>query len=628
MCGFLGIYRRGATEAESREDAARLKALSSLIDNRGPDDSGFYGTEGLTLVTSRLAMIAGSEGGQPMHSSDRRLVIALNGELYDQSAVRVALRRRYSFKTLRSDTEALCAVALIGGVSALADVDGQYAAALFDSQAKRLTLVRDRFGIHPLYYARRNGVFYFGSSASAVASLIGVGLSPYSVYLSLSLWGIPDPRSIYEGVSSVRPGFAIEVEGGDLREVSVDPIVFPSEGEEELGLDEEELREALTAAIVNRLDADAPLGMLSSGGVDSGVVARMTHRAGHEVPAYFIASTDRADGELSVVSSTVEACGHDLRVLSPSADDLAENLRSGVLAAGAPLWRTGPLGFDLLAQRIRQDGVRGVLTGDGADELFCGYDVFRIALARRAIGSEDPDIRSAGLNALGTIPSARALARTTAPPMALAPFGSDDVVDSHLPRWRAFGGMAQFLLAPEHRGLALEHTCIDYMRDQMGPQLRPLSPMNRARLLEITTLFQGFLISSQSDRPLMNHGVEGRYPFLSRAVADIAIRTDPAVMCNLSMSKIPVRRLLDDGVMSASAMTPKRPYHPGTVLGSLAFQALCDEYLSSQAIEAVGVFEHQRVTQVLNATQRSDRPRPVDVAALLTVVSTQVLAHG
>lgn len=627
MCGFIGVFRPTARGGDSATDEQKLRALLPGVSHRGPDDASVMVSGPLVLGATRLAMIDAQHGSQPMMTSERRVVGAFNGEIYRHRVTRESLTRRgYRFKTPNSDTETFLALLSQHGVRALSQLDAQYSASAYFLDEQKLVLVRDRFGIHPLFYTEKDGAVYFGSSARMVAALAGgSGISAFATYMLLALWGLPDPLSPFEHVQSVRPGYAIEFVGGRTRHRAVDPIVFPSAGEE-APLDRDALQSAFDEAVDARLEADARLAILLSGGVDSAAVAQAARQASYSLPCYRIAGVQDDHAEATTAAMVAASHSHDLNVVTVTSEDLAAALPSTVAGCEAPFWRTGPIGFEMLATRMSADGIKGILTGDGADELFCGYDLFRITLARIAIGSGYPQAVARGTDALRGISSTAALMKHGRLPLALTPFVvDDDLLYSHSPRWRLYSAAALRLFTRDMQEHIRECDAIKYMRDCHGSDLEPLSPMNRARLLELRTLFQGFLISTQSDRPFMHHGVEGRYPFLSRKVADIAIAANPADLVSLSRAKLPVREQLVARTRPTLTSTPKRAYDPGSPLSSAGFRALCDQHLDPDLVRQGGIFDHTRVTGLLEATLSKRRLRDIDVALLLGVVSTQIL---
>lgn len=607
-------------------DERNIRALMSHVSYRGPDDSAFLRIGRLILATSRLAMLDPDHGAQPMTSIDGRVVVAFNGEIYRHKQAREKLAQLgYQFLTPDSDTETFCGLMSLFGVKALSKLDAQYAAAAYYPEDDRLVLARDRFGIHPLYYRECGGSLYFGSSARAVAILSGhKRVSEFAVYLLLSLWGLPDPLSVFDGVQSVRPGYALDYTGQQIREIAVDPICFPPAGEEQ-PIDHDTLQAALDEAVSARLDADADLAILLSGGVDSAAVAQVASQAGHSLPCYVISNADEPAVETVNARRVADICKHSLKILTLTNDELADAVAVTVEGCDGPFWRSGPIGFELLAHYMNADGVKGILTGDGADELFCGYDLYRTTLARIAIGSADAQESRLGLADLQLVASAKALIQGATRPPALGPYVSDDLLYSHLPRWRIYSGAALRVFAPDVRAALSGYDACQYMRDHHASDLEPLSLLNRARLLELRTLFQGFLVSTQSDRPFMHHGIEGRYPFLSREVADIALATDPLCLCNPRRVKVPIRAILAKRLDPTLAETPKLPYDPGALTLSTRLGAVCSKYLSTDALRQSDVFDPERVTDLMKITLGNATPRGVDIALLLGVLSTQVL---
>ena len=630
MCGIVGVAR---TEREGRDraDVGRVEQALAQLRRRGPDDSRTWQGDGCVLGVARLAMSDVPHGQQPWETDDGAAVLAFNGEIYAAHGLRARLARKGCRFRTTSDTEVLAALLRIDGVGALAEVDGQYSIAYWDRHCRSLTLVRDRFGIHPLYYALTGYGVVFGSAASVVADIVGPRtVNRSAIRHSLVSGGVPESDSVYEGVRQVSAGYALQFSPGGAREVPVDPIRFPPAGEERRTLDDDELRAAFDEAVHNRLQADVPLGLMLSGGVDSGAVAASVGRLGYRLPAYTVASAGADIDEATVARKVASRFGHDFRPVPVDGTMLATRLTAAAHDLGDPQWRPGPIGFDLLAERVSADGVKGLLTGDGADELFCGYDVFKHTLIRRALGRRPTAVET--LRLFDLVPSTAGMVRGNALPSAMAPFAGGDVelTYSHMPRWRTAAGGAAALLSED---LRREHASLSYARhaeDTYGTELATISPLNRARFLELRTMFTPFLISVQSDRPLAQHGVEGRHPFLSRKVADIAIRTDPRLMVSPLHDKFPVRQALVRPYLPFLARAPKVPYEPGWVAlrDAPPFHDLCRDVLSNRAVRHAGMFEPARVDVLVERALAPDHRRERQFGVLLQVLTSQVLFNG
>lgn len=628
MCGILGIVRFDRDDTSGDDRRALTQALEGLR-QRGPDDLRVWAGGGSVLGATRLAMVDAAGGTQPMTSDDGRQVCAFNGEIYNPAAVRARFCAGRRFRG-SSDTEVVLALLHDRGVEELAHVDGQYAIAYLDVARKTLSLARDRFGIHPLYYVETSGGVVFGSSAPVVARLVGtVRADTLAIYFSLVAGGVPEPLSSHSGVRQVRAGHALHIWPGGRRETPIDPIRFPPAGEETPHIDYAELAAALDEGVRNRGQADVRLGLLLSGGVDSAAVASSAARVGLNLPAYTLsaAAGSSVAGEADAASLTAKRCGHQPHPIPVNGDQLAMRLVDIATDLGDPLWRVGPLGFDLLAEQVRADAVKGLLTGDGSDELFCGYDVFKHTVIRRALGRRPDCPRRRALP--GRVASSASLGAGALGALAPFQYDSSDLTYSHQPRWRIRAAQSHAVLSAELRRSIPADAYRRYVLDSHGAELTALSPLNRARFLELHTRFIPFLVSMQSDRPLLRNGVEGRHPFLSRTLADLAVRSDPRLMVTALHDKIPVRQGLVRPDLPATAITPKAPFEPGweAVRDSPVFLDLCASYLSATKVGGGGLFDPDRV-QTLRRRALSARPaRPAMFELLLQVLTTQV-AHG
>lgn len=628
MCGVLGIVRLSGRPAA--DDLSRTEQLLERLRTRGPDDMRIWQGDGAVLGATRLAMSDPVHGAQPRISGDGSLVVLFNGELYNAAGTRRRLIDKGARFDTSCDTETLAALLSLDGVDALRTLDAQYAVACWNRRDRRLTLARDRFGVHPLYYALVSDGVAFGSSARTVADLARrSSVDMRAAELSLVAGGVPAPLSFYKDVFQVRAGHACVLDTSGMRQVPIDPIEFPPAGEEG-HLDDERLRSAFDRAVADRCKADAPLGLLLSGGVDSGAVAASAARAGVSLPAYTLQPARGTHDESPAAARVATHCGHPSRVVSVNGVTMASRIADAVGEFGESIWRTGPLGFDLLAEAVARDGVKGVLTGDGADELFCGYDVFKHTLIRRSIGRHPA---SAGaVRMFDFVESTSGMVRGTEPPEAMAPYHYDrsDVVYSHRPRWQLAGARARAVLSPELRTQDLGRRYIEHVRDEHGAALKALSPLNRARHLELHTMFMPFLISIQSDRPLLHHGVEGRHPFLARDVANLLLSADPRQMVTSRKDKIPLRRVLGGSLLGSTIPTPKIPYEPGwtSLRDAPEFRALCEETLSARALHDSPLFDGRRVNRLRQLALDATHARMGTFGLLLQVLTTQMLVSN
>ena len=372
-----------------RQSVERLMQVQA---HRGPDGAGIWDDGALcALGHRRLAVIDLTPGGaQPMPHSAGRYCLTFNGEIYNFQILRAELEALgHSFRS-RSDTEVLLAAYVEWGDEAFARLDGMFALALFDRADKLLVLVRDRVGEKPLHYAEVGGAFVVSSELRALAALPGAGfeLDPDGVFDYLALRYVPPPRTILRGVSSLEPGRILRVYA-DGRQSStafhvfdrmVDPVVTEPD---ELA---DELEEALTESLRRRLIADVPLGAFLSSGVDSSLVCALAaRRLGAELHTFcagFAGATAESD-ETAASRRIAQALALPHHAYTISSDDLLEAARDFGSVLDEPNGDRSCVPVYLLARQMRRE-VTVAISGDGADELFCGYERYAAFGALRA----------------------------------------------------------------------------------------------------------------------------------------------------------------------------------------------------------------------------------------------------
>lgn len=524
MCGIAGKLW---LNSERAADEPTVAAMVAALRHRGPDDSGHAADGPLALGHRRLSIVDLSpRGSQPMASLDGRLLLVVNGEIYNHRELREQLSSRGHRFASECDSEVLLPLYREywerEGVACLDRLDGMFAFALWDRDARRLVLARDRVGQKPLVYAATEESLVFASELSALTAEATLDRTPNDAALAdyLAFRCVPHPACAWRGASKLPPGHALVVEGGATTlqrywrlSPGLDTSPYPS-------LDEaaDEVLSRLDRAVSRRLMADVPVGALLSGGVDSAaVVALMARHLDQPVKTFTIGFDDPAYDERIGARSVANLVGaeHHERLLAPDAMSILDTL---MRHHGEPFADSSAIPTYLVSE-LAAGSVKVVLTGDGGDESFAGYDRYRaLALAERLSGAVlgrplTGAVRgAAGLAALFGAGGHRSLSTR------LARFA--DALDAsprkrnHL--WRLAGSTARLaaLMTPEGR----ERLGSSSHYGPLGSQ--PLS-LNQALVLDVENYLPDDILT-KLDIASMAHSLEARSPFLDRELMEYA----------------------------------------------------------------------------------------------------------
>jgi asparagine synthase (glutamine-hydrolysing) len=377
MCGIAGFVVNRAQEGR-REVLGRMMAA---LRHRGPDDEGAYVDHHAALGVRRLAVIDLAGGQQPIANEDGTIRVVLNGEIYNFAALRDRLERRgHRFRT-RSDAEVIVHAYEEKGAECVRDLDGMFAFALWDGSRQNLLLARDRMGEKPLYYYAGPDAFVFGSELRALLQHphVPVTLSLESVARYLLFECIPAPHSILADIAKLPSGHTLIVSPGDKPRLARywDMRFLPdySLGEPEW---REQLRAQLEASVKSRLVSDVPLGVLLSGGVDSGTIAAIATRASLPGPlrTFTVGFEEPTYDERPFARQIAEHCGTEHHSILFSSHDALGLMDTVGDLLDEPLGDASFLPRYALARTTRATATV-VLCGDGGDEMFCGYPTFQ-----------------------------------------------------------------------------------------------------------------------------------------------------------------------------------------------------------------------------------------------------------
>ncbi len=638
MCGIAGFMGPDVTSTEAR---AQLEQMIQPLAHRGPDGFGFHASPCIGLAHARLSIIDLSTGDQPIHNPRRTVWTVFNGEIFNFVELRAALEAQgHAFYT-QSDTEVIVHLYDRYGEDFVQHLNGQFAIALWDSERQRLVLARDRAGIRPLYHTRQRGRLWF---ASEVKSLLAVlpecaHLDSQGLLQTLAFWAPVDPETLYQGVQSLPPGHVLTVERDgrqhlrrywdwtfpDAQETS--PSRYPQTVEQATA----ELRELLVDAVRLQLRADVPVGAYLSGGLDSsGIVALVRGFTDTPVRTFSVAFDDGEFDESEYQQAMVRHLGTEHTTLTCTRRDIGEAFPRLIRHTETPVLRTAPVPLMLLAGSVRRHGYKVVLTGEGADEVFGGYDLFKEAKIRR-FWARQPGSRMRP-RLLEKLYGYLQHSPVSNPAFAQSFFGQGmehlhRPVFAHVPRWttsqRAFA-----FLSPELRASASRWDPLAAYESTLPPDMARWSDLARDQYVEAKSLLAGYLLSSQGDRVAMANSIEGRFPYLDHRVIEFANRLPPSFKIRGMTEKYLLRRALADLLPPDIAQRTKQPYRSPDSQ-SFFFDGKPLEYvadlLSPESIREAGYFDPTPVSRLVEKCRLGRATGFADNQAFVGVLSTMLV---
>jgi asparagine synthase (glutamine-hydrolysing) len=381
VCGIAGMVRR----AGETVDAAEVRRMCQTIVHRGPDDEGIYAQGPAGLGMRRLSIIDLSGGHQPIHNEDESIWIVFNGEIYNFLELRRDLEARGHRFYTHTDTEVIVHLYEEMGADCVTKLRGMFAIALYDENRRSLLLARDRLGKKPLYYAVRDGRFYFGSEIKALLAVAPqlADVDPEGILQFFYFGYIPDPYSAFRSIRKLPPGYLAEYRNGVVTSRQYWDV--PQYGAHDPGSDEaclEQMEQRLMEAVRIRLISDVPLGAMLSGGVDSSIIVALMARAtAGPVKTFSIGFAKEDFNEADYARKVAEhfSTDHHELIVEPNITETVEHLTRML---------EEPFGDSSMiptyhVSRLARQHVTVALSGDGGDELFAGYDRYIVNLKRR-----------------------------------------------------------------------------------------------------------------------------------------------------------------------------------------------------------------------------------------------------
>ena len=636
MCGICGIVN---IDEGPPPEIELLERMMGRLLHRGPDSSGYYRDKKVGLGHTRLSIIDLETGAQPLSNEDASVWVTFNGEIFNYIELAEELYSHgHVFKT-KSDTEVIVHAYEQWGASCFEHFNGQWALALWDTHNKRLILSRDRHGIRPLFYTRCNNRLLFASEIKAIFADKGVNreLDPAGLSEIFTFWSPVAPRTAFKGIEELRPGHFAVFEKGRMRTEPYWSILFPEAGTEASRSEEENAvlmrKQLIEASQLRFTRSDVPVGAYLSGGIDSSITSAIVAKyTDAPLKTFSIRFADSEFDEGRFQKEMVNRLGADHRDIRVSHQDIGEIFPHVIWHTERPILRTAPAPLYLLSKLVRESGYKVVVTGEGADEVMAGYDIYREAkvrlfLAKNPSSAKRPDIFLSLYPWMARTPS-------RAPVFAQSFFGKSldpsDPGFSHRPRWETTASIRLLLdkdIQEEMDKNHVEETLLSLLPDAH----LTWDPLCRAQWIEMVTLLSGYILSAQGDRMLMANSVEGRFPFLDCHFVNFANQL-PARHKLMSLDEKHLLKLSFRDLVPKSVLNrPKQPYRAPDAGSFFNVKKLhwMDALLDQDNLKEAGIFNPKTVGRFVSKCRKVKGlgMSNTDNMRMVAILSTMLVHH-
>lgn len=624
MCGITGFWSTRPLEPDAE---AIVRRMTKILHHRGPDGSGIYCDDaaGLALGHARLSVIDLETGRQPLQLDDGRVAAVVNGEFYDYKRIRAGLICDGARFRTKSDSEIALHLFQRHGLEFVHHLRGEFAFALFDKANRRLILVRDRFGIRPLYYTILPQGIVFGSEIKALLQHPDVprAFDTQAVLHQLMHTMVPG-TSLFKNIQAVQPGhMLVFTQDGDhwrLQSHQYWDMDFPEQQDYDQGVNPaihiDRVRQSLIEAVNLRLEADVPVGCYLSGGIDScsmlGLAASVQQSP---IKAFTISFDHDQYDEAPIATQMAQQVHADHEILNLKAEDLyGDNFLTTLWHAERTFYNTLGVAKWSMSRRVRECGYKVVITGEGADELFGGYPAFKQDMFRHGLTADSAgkgqdyhrELQETNSQFVGAI-----LAQETV---------------SH-PAWEARCGFTPAWIQPWILTLAkgralLRKDILEELKDydpleaiaESFPRERVQGrhPLDIAQYTWIKTMLECQILNWGGDRVDMANGMESRPAFLDHRVAEVARHIPPQYRIHQTTEKWilreAMRHILPDVLYRRQKMAFMAPPAHTQSHKRHALQNLIDQYMSPTHVNTVGLFDPDRIAAFLQEYRADTEP--------------------
>ena len=630
MCGIAGIVNLKQHKPISSD---ALRKMVSIQKHRGPDETGAYIDDNIGLAHARLSIIDLKDGTQPIHNEDKSLWIIYNGEVFNYPELRQELiRRGHKFYT-SSDTEVILHLYEDKGINCLNELNGQFAFAIWDSNNRTLFLARDRVGILPLYYTIQNQRLYFASEIKAIFTNkeIHRALDSESLDQVFTFWTTLPGKTVFNNIKELPPSHYMLISPNEIKYDKYWDLNFANNKETVNRLSADlvnEISELMMDAVRIRLRADVPVGTYLSGGIDSSALTETVKKNfNNELRSFGIRFENKDYDEGKFQNEMVDYLNINHSEIVTRNEDIGANLEEVLWHSEKPLLRTGPIPLYLLSKLVNQSGYKVVLTGEGADEVFGGYDIFKEAKIRD-FWAKDPDSKLRPMLLARLYPYIFKDNRLNQTIVSFFKDGIDNPDDpffSHNIRWKNTSKIKNFF-SEQIKNSNGNYNSYSELLKLLPVNFFDWDVVTKAQFLEAMIFLSNYLLSSQGDRVAMANSVELRVPYLDHRVIELLAKVNSEIKINGLNEKYLLKQVFKNRLPSNILKRWKNPYRAPINKALLNNNLnLAKDYCSEDSLKRTGIFDHAKVLRLINKLGKLDKAGEFDEMALIGIISTQII---
>ncbi|MDJ0598487.1 MAG: asparagine synthase (glutamine-hydrolyzing) [Crocosphaera sp.] len=596
MCGICGYFD---IKKERSPQKNILVAMANTIIHRGPDSSGYFLGNYGGMGFRRLSLVDLEGGEQPLYNEDHSIVLVCNGEIFNYRELRENLQKKgHKFRT-NTDVEVLVHLYEEYGHKFLNKLNGQFAFVLYDRKEQTLMLARDHMGICPLFYTIVDNILIFASEIKAILAhpLVVREVDLTGLDQVLTFPGLVSPRTMFKNIKSLKSGHYLTIKDCQVKLTEYWDLDYPKIGEEPVYLSKEyyteKLQEILIQSIKYRLQADVPVGMYISGGLDSSLIAAIAQKICSDTQMYSfsIGFTDKdiCEGDYrDILLKQLNNFRH--HNLNFDRHSISEGLAKAIYHSECPLKETYNTASLALSNCVNSNNIKAILTGEGADELFAGYVGYRFDQAQKSDSSQ-----------------------------TINNYNWETVLEEEL-RLKVWGDSRIFyekdLYAYRETKLALyslelnerfnQFDCLNF--ELVNPKkLQSRHYIHQRSYLDFKLRLSDHLVSDHGDRMALANSVEARYPFLDINIVEFSKEIPPDLKLNQLTEKYILKQIGKNFLPSEIITREKFAFHtPGSPELFKANREYINDILSSQLIKKQGYFNPEMIKNIRKKYEQKD----------------------